>query len=117
VKSDQDGRSGATIHHSVMHRRTGEITVLTTEEAKDAAATVQTLRGFVGLWGWRAQRLARGLTQSGFARNGKPAPRNYSPAIAGLVVQPGDIADTCSDTSLTLFGLVKSISAIWWAAK
>jgi hypothetical protein len=31
--------------------------------------------------------LARGLTQSGFARNGKPAPRNYSPAIAGLVVQ------------------------------
>jgi hypothetical protein len=49
VKSDQDGRSGATIHHSVMHRRTGEITVLTTEQPKTAAATVQTLRGFVGL--------------------------------------------------------------------
>jgi hypothetical protein len=49
VKSEQDGLSGAPIHHSVMHRRTGEITVLTTEEAKDAAATVQKLRGFVGL--------------------------------------------------------------------
>jgi hypothetical protein len=35
VKSDVDGRSGAAIHHSVLHRRTGEITVLTTEEAKD----------------------------------------------------------------------------------
>ena len=49
VKSEQDGLSGAAIHHSVMHRRTGEITVLTTEEAKDAAATVKTLRDFVGL--------------------------------------------------------------------
>ena len=49
VKSDTDGLSGATIHHSVLHRRTGEITVLTTEEAKDAEATVKKLRGFVGL--------------------------------------------------------------------
>ena len=49
VKSEQDGLSGAPIHHSVLHRRTGEITVLTTEEAADAAATVKTLRGFVGL--------------------------------------------------------------------
>jgi hypothetical protein len=49
VKSDKDGLSGATIHHSVLHRRSGEITVLTTEEANDAAATVKTLRGFVGL--------------------------------------------------------------------
>jgi hypothetical protein len=49
VKSEQDGLSGAAIHHSVMHRRTGEITVLTTEEAKDAEATVKELRGFVGL--------------------------------------------------------------------
>lgn len=49
VKSDQDGLSGATIHHSVMHRRTGEITVLTTEEAKDAAATVKALRQFLGM--------------------------------------------------------------------
>ena len=49
VKSEQDGLSGAAIHHSVMHRRTGEITVLTTEEAKDAAATVKTLRDFVGI--------------------------------------------------------------------
>ena len=49
VKSEQDGLSGAAIYHSVMHRRTGEITVLTTEEAKDAAATVKTLRDFVGL--------------------------------------------------------------------
>lgn len=49
VKSEQDGLSGAAIHHSVMHRRTGEITVLTTEEAKDAATTVKTLRDFVGL--------------------------------------------------------------------
>jgi hypothetical protein len=49
VKSDKDGLSGATIHHSVLHRRSGEITVLTTEEAKDAAATVKKLRDFVGL--------------------------------------------------------------------
>jgi hypothetical protein len=49
VKSDVDGLSGAEIHHSVMHRRNGEITVLTTEEAKDAAETVKKLRGFVGL--------------------------------------------------------------------
>jgi hypothetical protein len=49
VKSDTDGLSGATIHHSVLHRRTGETTVLTTEEAKDAAATVKNLRSFVGL--------------------------------------------------------------------
>jgi phosphatidate phosphatase PAH1 len=49
VKSEVDGASGATIHHSVVHRRTGEITVLTTEEAKDAAETVTRLRGFVGL--------------------------------------------------------------------
>jgi len=49
VKSDVDGLSGASIHHSVVHRRTGEITVLTTEEAKDAAETVKKLRGFVGL--------------------------------------------------------------------
>ncbi len=49
VKSDQDGLSGATIHHSVLHRRSGEITVLTTEEAAAAAATVKTLRSFVGI--------------------------------------------------------------------
>ena len=49
VKSDTDGLSGAAIHHSVLHRRSGEITVLTTEEAKDADATVKTLRDFVGL--------------------------------------------------------------------
>ena len=49
VKSDKDGLSGALIYHSVLHRRSGEITVLTTEEAKDAAATVKKLRDFVGL--------------------------------------------------------------------
>jgi hypothetical protein len=49
VKSDVDGLSGAAIHHSVLHRRGGEVTVLTTEEARDAAETVQKLRGFVGL--------------------------------------------------------------------
>jgi len=49
VKSDVDGLSGASIYHSVLHRRTGEITVLTTEEAKDAAETVKKLRGFIGL--------------------------------------------------------------------
>jgi hypothetical protein len=49
VKSDVDGLSGATIHHSVVHRRSGEIAVLTTEEAKDAAETVKALREFVGL--------------------------------------------------------------------
>ena len=49
VKSDVDGLSGAAIHHSVLHRRSGEIAVLTTEEAKDAAETVKVLREFVGL--------------------------------------------------------------------
>ena len=49
VRSVKDGISGATIYHSVLHRRTGETTVLTTEEAKDAEATVKELRGFVGL--------------------------------------------------------------------
>jgi hypothetical protein len=49
VESDKDGLSGAAIHHSVLHRRSGEITVLTTEEAEDAAATVKQLHGFVGL--------------------------------------------------------------------
>lgn len=49
VKSDVDAMSGAAIHHSVLHRRSGEITVLTTEEAKDAAQTVKKLREFIGL--------------------------------------------------------------------
>ena len=49
AKTDVDGTSGATIHHSVLHRRSGEIAVLTTEEAKDAAETVKVLRDFVGL--------------------------------------------------------------------
>lgn len=49
VKSDKDGLSGAAIYHSVLHRRSGETMVLTTEEAKDAEATVKVLRGFVGL--------------------------------------------------------------------
>jgi hypothetical protein len=49
VKTDKDGLSGATLYHSVLHRRTGEITVLTTGEAKDTEATVKELRGFVGL--------------------------------------------------------------------
>lgn len=48
VRSEKDGLSGATIHHSVLHRRTGEITILTTEEPKDAAETVKKLRGFIG---------------------------------------------------------------------
>ena len=48
VKSDVDGLSGAAIHHSVLHRRSGEIAVLTTEEAKDAAETVKVLREFIG---------------------------------------------------------------------
>jgi hypothetical protein len=49
VKSDKDGLSGAMIYHSVLHRRSGETMVLSTEEAKDAEATVKTLRSFVGL--------------------------------------------------------------------
>lgn len=49
VKSDKDGLSGAPIHHSVLHRRSGEVVVLTTEEAKDAETTVKKLRDFVGL--------------------------------------------------------------------
>jgi hypothetical protein len=48
VRSETDSLSGAKIHHSVLHRRSGEIAVLTTEEAKDAAETVKTLREFVG---------------------------------------------------------------------
>ena len=48
VKLNKDAMSGASIHHSVLHRRTGEVTVLTTEEAKDAAETVEKLRGFIG---------------------------------------------------------------------
>jgi hypothetical protein len=49
VKSEVDGLSGAQIYHSVMHRRTGETMVLTTEEAKSAEVTVRRLREFVGL--------------------------------------------------------------------
>lgn len=49
VKSEVDGLSGAPVFHSVMHRRSGEVMVLTTEEARDAEATVQKLREFVGL--------------------------------------------------------------------
>jgi hypothetical protein len=49
VKSEVDAMSGATLYHSVMHRRSGEVTVLTTEPAKDAEATVTALRSFVGL--------------------------------------------------------------------
>jgi len=49
VKSNVDGLSGAAIHHSVLHERTGEIIVLTTEEAEDAAETVKKLRGFIGM--------------------------------------------------------------------
>jgi hypothetical protein len=48
VRAETDGPSGAKIHHSVLHRCSGEIAVLTTEEAKDAAETVKTLREFVG---------------------------------------------------------------------
>ena len=51
VKSDKDGLSGATIYHSVLHRRSGATMVLSTEEAKGAEATVKTLREFVGLQG------------------------------------------------------------------
>jgi hypothetical protein len=49
VKSEMDGLSGARIYHSVMHRRTGETMVLTTEEPKEAEVTVSRLREFVGL--------------------------------------------------------------------
>lgn len=50
VKSEKDAMSGATLYHSVMHRRSGEVTVLTTEPAEEAEVTVQTLRSFVGLY-------------------------------------------------------------------
>jgi hypothetical protein len=49
VKSEKDGLSGASIYHSVLHRRSGETAVLTTGEVKDTEATVKTLRDFVGL--------------------------------------------------------------------
>ena len=48
VKSETDGLSGAKVYHSVLHRKTGEVTILTTEEAKDADETVKKLRDFVG---------------------------------------------------------------------
>jgi hypothetical protein len=50
VKSEKDAMSGATLHHSVMHRRSGEVTVLTTEPPEDAEATVEALRSFIGLY-------------------------------------------------------------------
>ncbi|NWG23936.1 MAG: hypothetical protein HXY30_05880 [Pseudorhodoplanes sp.] len=49
VKTDKDGLSGATIYHAVLHRRSGETTVLTTGEARETEAAVKELRGFVGL--------------------------------------------------------------------
>jgi hypothetical protein len=49
VKSDNDAMSGAPIHRSVLRRRTGEVTVLTTQESNDAEATVQRLRAFVAM--------------------------------------------------------------------
>lgn len=49
VKTEKDGLSGATIYHSVLHRRSGQTMVLSTEEADGAKATVKTLRDFVGL--------------------------------------------------------------------
>ena len=49
VRSETDAMSGATLWHSVMHRRSGETTVLTTERAEDAEATVAALRSFIGL--------------------------------------------------------------------
>lgn len=49
VKSEMDGLSGAPIFHSVMHRRSGQTTVLTTEEHGAAEVTVRQLREFVGL--------------------------------------------------------------------
>jgi len=49
VTSETDSSSGTRIFHSVMHRRTGEVMVLTTEAARDAEATVHRLREFVGL--------------------------------------------------------------------
>jgi hypothetical protein len=49
VKSQKDHVSGAPIYHSVLHRRSGEVALLTTEKPDDAAATVKKLRDFVGL--------------------------------------------------------------------
>jgi hypothetical protein len=49
VTSVKDAMSGAPIHHSILRRRTGEVTALTTGEAADAEATVQRLRSFVGM--------------------------------------------------------------------
>jgi hypothetical protein len=49
VKSVKDAASGAFIYHSVLHRRSGETAVLTTEEPEGAANTVKQLREFIGL--------------------------------------------------------------------
>jgi hypothetical protein len=49
VKSRVDAASGVTLHYSVLHRRTGETAILTTEKANEAEATVRKLRDFVGL--------------------------------------------------------------------
>jgi hypothetical protein len=47
VRSETDGLSGAKIFHSVLHRRSGEIVILTTEEADATGETVKKLREFI----------------------------------------------------------------------
>jgi hypothetical protein len=47
VRSETDGLSGAKIFHSVLHRRSGEIVILTTEEADAAGETAKKLREFI----------------------------------------------------------------------
>jgi hypothetical protein len=49
VRLDTDPMSGGSIHHSVLRRRSGEITVLTMEDGRDVTETVKKLRAFVGL--------------------------------------------------------------------
>ena len=49
VTANKDAASGAVLYHSVLHRRSGETTVLTADSEQDAEATVETLRRFVGL--------------------------------------------------------------------
>lgn len=49
VTSNKDAASGAMLDHSVLHRRSGETTVLNAQDEQEAEATVAALRSFVGL--------------------------------------------------------------------
>jgi hypothetical protein len=61
VKSDVDGLSGAAIHHSVLHRRTGEITVLTTERSQGRRRNGEKAAWIYWTVGFRSKTVTAGL--------------------------------------------------------